>query len=590
VWRQGQNFLGWLAAGLLVACSSSPPAVDAAGPDTAAPVDAAAPEGDGPAAETQAAPDATVEEVGTFELARVPTDPALTRRLMPGGAGLVGGDSGCTSDRAATTDRWCAFSRAGADARTELWVIDVSQAAGTAVVCDGTSPACLRLTTDLFTGTSIWGPSHPSAHRFVGDTLVFHAAGANGKGEVYDGPIWAWRPGWAAARAITGPHALICSADPGHPLVLCLDNTTVEATGTSAFDRPILREMDLTAGSAADPTGPLPLASHVVNAVGDQAFRVRFSPDGKYLVFSSVDSAGGAETVRVLAVSDLGVAAPRTIITDAAEWEISRDGTKIYFLRGYDRSRGDQAAGLLAMADFPSGENVVELQRLIRGFERLGPGSDQDRGLLLTYEGAGKASSYALMADRGHPADLQILGTTVKGVQVASDVRHTLYFRDLHAAEFPSAFVLSHQDGTVCSLTQDYRAESYGAAFSDSGRSAFWIEYFRNGSESEEGWRAQPSGCGERVKWGDYVAWYILDGDDFVIFEGGDIGDTTTWLQYTSLAGPSTTPWPTAMVVREHPDPAVGVVKLEGGTFLVFSVSAGKPEDTGLFLHGPLKQ
>jgi hypothetical protein len=43
-------------------------------------------------------------------------------------------------------------------------------------------------------------------------------------------------------------------------------------------------------------------------------------------------------------------------------------------------------------------------------------------------------------------------------------------------------------------------------------------------------------------------------------------------------------------VVREHPDPAVGVVKLEGGTFLVFSVSAGKPEDTGLFLHGPLKK
>jgi hypothetical protein len=589
VWRQTEKMLGWLAAALLVACGSSGTPVDAASPGDA-PADAAGPDLTADAG-LEPAPDATVEEVGTFELARVPADPALTLRLMPGGAGLVGGDSGCTNDPAATGDRWCAFFRPGADTRTELWVIDVSQAASTTVACDGSSPSCLRLATDLYTGTSVWGPSHPGAHRFSGDTLLFHADGTIGAGGVYDGPIWAWRPGWPAARAIAGPHALICTAEPGRALVLCLDQIKVEATGTSPFDRPILHEMDLTAGSVTDPAGgKLALASHVVNAMGDQAFRVRFSPDGNYLVFSSVATAGGAETVQVLPVGEVGSAAPRTIATDAAEWEISRDGSKLYFLRGYDRSRGELASGVLMMADFPSGENPVELQKLIRGFDRMGPGAALDRGLLLTYEGASKASSYALMRDRSQPADLVILGSAVAGVDVASDVRHTLYFRELHGAEFPSAFVLSHEGGKVCSLTQDYRSETYGTRFSDSGRSAFWIEYYRNRSESEEGWRAQPDGCGDQVKWGDFVSWYILDGDDFVIFEGGDIGDTTSWLEYTSLAGSTRPPWPTAKVVKEHPDPAVGVVKMAGGTYLVLSVSAGKPEDTGLFLHGPLEK
>jgi hypothetical protein len=577
-----------LGAGWLVGCGSSSPPVDALPPE-APPPDAAAP--DAPAADAppfmHPPPDGPVEETGTYELMRVPADPALTRRLGPAGATLVGGDSGCTTDPAATGDRWCAFSRPGADAaHTELWVMNVTQAATGPVACDGTSPLCLRLSTTLYTGTSIWGPSHPTAHRFQGDTLIFHADGANGVGDVYSGPIWTWRPGWTAARAITGPHGFICTGDPLHPTVLCLDEPKIEATGTSPFDRPKLHEMDLVVGPVTDPAGGrLPVASHVVNAASDDAFRARFSPDGASLVFSSVATAGGPETVQVVPIATPGP--PVTVASDAAEWEISNDGAKIYYLSGYDRARGDQATGVLTMADFPSGANAVAIQKLIRGFQKLGRG--EDRGLLLSYEGAGQRTSYALLRDRTRPTEILLLGSEALGVQVASDIRHSLYFRDVRGSEFPSAFALSHDGGGACRLTSDYRAETYGAGFSESGKSIFWIEYGRNQSESEEGWSARPDTCGDKVKWGDYVAWYVLLGDQFAVFEGGDIGDTTTWLEYTPLGGDPLPPWAPATVVKEHPDPALGIFKTGAGTFLVFSVSTGPDAERGLFLHGPLK-
>src|SRR5689334_11486804 len=93
-----------LVACALAACSGATRSSDGA---TADPADAATAEAAVDAALPDAtAPDVLEEEVGTFELPRVPADPALTHRLVSGAVTLVGGDAGCSHDATATGDRW----------------------------------------------------------------------------------------------------------------------------------------------------------------------------------------------------------------------------------------------------------------------------------------------------------------------------------------------------------------------------------------------------------------------------------------------------------------------------------------------------
>jgi hypothetical protein len=528
--------------------------------------------------------------VGTFELPRVQADPALTRKVVAGPVTVLGGDAGC-SDGATAADRWCAFTVRSAAGSDELWVMNATRAlAGAPIACDGTSDSCLRLTTTLWTGTPIWGPSHPIAHRFAGDTLVFHAGATSAPGEVYAGPVWAWRPGWTAARKLTGDHALLCAPEARSSAVFCLDNAIVERDTGSPFEPPVLRELDLLAG-ALEPAGagPLPTVTHLRNVGSDAAWRARFSPDGAYLAFSNLAAPGARETLQVIKTADAGKSAPLVTLEDAAEWEIASDGAKIYVLAGYDRSRGDSATGTLTLADFPSGAHPTLLQSSVLWFQPIGAPGDADRGLLFSYSSGAALTGTAVLRDREHPSDLFLLGTKAHDAQVGPDGRHTVYYQDLRGGDFPVAFVARNDASGSCQLTSDWRAETYGSGFAESGRSVFWIEYFRNESQSEEGWYARPQACDDKKKFGDYVAWYALVGEDFVVFEGGDFDDTTTWLQYTPLKLTAGPPWPPAVVIKEHPDPGVSVVRTSAGTAVLFSVSRGSADEIGLFLHGPLK-
>ena len=241
-----------LVGATLVGCSGShgSTAPDAgAGPSDAPQVVAdAGPDGIAQPSPADTGPPA---EVGTFELPRTPADPRLTRKIVDGVAGLVGGDwASCTHAPGATSDRWCAFSKSLAPAPgTELWVINLSEAVRGAIpVCNGSSSACVKLTANLWTGTPLWGPFHPSTHRFEGDTLLYHADQAPGGREPYQGAVWAWRPGWAAPRKITGDRGLQCHVEHRSTAAFCLDNAVAERDPASPFDRPYLREFDLLAG------------------------------------------------------------------------------------------------------------------------------------------------------------------------------------------------------------------------------------------------------------------------------------------------------------------------------------------------------
>jgi hypothetical protein len=614
--------LGLLLAGVLPACDArgtrrpvdasvgggtghdrdgTLPVADAAG---GVPIDAGTAPQDASPADDVMVDAGPPHATGTFELPRIPADPALTRRLVPGIANLVGSDRGCCTHApgggVAADDRWCAFSRplpgAAASATTgELWVMNVSKAlAGSVPICDGSSADCVRLTAALWTGTAVYGDSHPNAHRFEGDTLIFHAGATPGPHDPYQGPIWAWRPGWKQPRQLTSAHGLLCWAEHESTGVYCLDDALVDVDPVNPFNGPKLHAFDLRAGALTDdddaPT-PLPLVAHIQeNGNARLVWRARFSRDGGSFLYSAVPAPGMPETVFAIATAEIGKAAPQPIVADAAQWEIAHDGQKLYFLRGFDHSRGDSATGALMLADLPGGANPTTLQLGILGFELLGSRdevfSSTDRGALIAYAGVRGRRAWAIMRDRSRPDDLHLLGSNADIAQVATDGRHTLTFQELRGANFPVAFINRSDGSGSCQLTTDYLAETYGGHFSDNARRVFWIEYGRYQSDSEEGWYANPETCGDKVKFGDYIGWYTALGDDFVVFDGGDRADTTRWLQVASLH-----PAPSGMsnfprVIQEKPDGIVGILNAAGASVALYTVP-GTGADAGLTMHGP---
>lgn len=578
---------------LVGACSSGPgsrrspdaSSADASSPDGAR--DASADSGE-PGGLDAADPDRP--ERGTFELPRVWADPSLTRRLSDGPAFLAGGSGDGCSRGTPGADHWCAFFRPGAAAdSTELWVLNATRATTGELKCDGTSPDCLRLTATLWTGQPLWGPSHPAAHRFSGDTLIFHADAASGMRMPYEGGIWAWRPGWSTPRRLTGPAGVNCSVDPRTAVAVCVDDAIIHRDGPGLFDRPRLTSFNLLAGKIADEAGgPLPVVSRVSTGVDDLWWRSRLAPNGEHVVFGNYTTEG--QVVQVARVGQAGGAPPATILKRAITWEIAHDGTKLYFLAGFDPTVGEVGAGTLMLADFPSGGNLVELQKDVISYDRLGAHdevfSDVDRGLLLERVGSEGQVNWSILRDRDKPSELFGLGVDLRGTHVATDLRHTIY---LSGRGNPIAFVARNDGSGSCLLTSDIYAETYGLHFTHSGRRAIWIEYGRNDSISEEGWHAQPETCGDKTKFGDYVLGYSLFGDQYVVFEGGEFEDTTSWLQYTRIRLDGTQPLPLPVVVKEHADSHVGIFTAGGETWMVFHVWQTDPA-AGLYLHGPMRR
>jgi hypothetical protein len=324
--RPGRRWPGLLLAGLLawaiVSCADDSPSVD---PTLAG-----------------AAPD------------QGPTAPRFPR----GPARLVGsGLSSCSNQAplSGSGDRWCAFA-VGRDAEppAELWVVRLPGSRPDASPrCDGTSPDCLLLSASLWTGHAPAGPLHPYSHRFDGDTLIFYADAASGPDEVYRGPVYAWRPGFAQARRIASGISVLCSGHPRLPLIHCLEDSpgnSTEGEGVRVTAGELLDDADAMLSSVG--------RVRSVRAGSGFAWQAGFSPAGDFFAFSSPDRDPALETLQVLATHDLGRSAPRAIIADATFWDFSADGQRVFFLR---RDASDQHA--VFQADFPAGTRVTELGR-----------------------------------------------------------------------------------------------------------------------------------------------------------------------------------------------------------------------------------
>ena len=572
----------------LLGCDSSK---SSARPNTPAAGGAAGAAGSAPVGgQAQAAagmPPVVVDEPMGDPYPRSYADPKLTKQLVTGELYLLGtGMSACTNELPAPGDRWCAFARENASGETELWVINVSRALqGSAIQCDETSQHCLRLSAKLWTGTQLWGPSHPYSHRFDGDTLLFYADAPADLREPYEGPIYAWRPGWAAARRIT-ERGVSCTGQRLSTAVYCIDALD-GVFDSDLFAPPEWHSFDLLAGKLDDAAeSPLPVVERIALANGDsQAFRAQILRDGERLAFSSVLAGGTQETLRWVALDAETPPAPAVVIEDAAQWEMAHDGNVAYVLRGYSP---ETRLGQLALVDFPSGENVRPVATdvlhidLVGAFDSLLGRTD----LGLGYDRATpEGEAFDFIADRAQPEAVQTVAVNIEGQRVSSDGVHTL-FHQIAGDGWPVATVARSDGSGKCTLNTALTAETYGSRFTTDGKRVLWVEYGRSGSE--EGWSADPATCQSKVKFGDWVLGYSLS-RDFVIFEGGDEADSTSYLQYAKLPTDPTVTAVTPLVL--HEGPRYPFLALEEGqsTFIVHARSGDTPEEQGLFVHGPLE-
>jgi hypothetical protein len=392
--------------------------------------------------------------------------PAL-HQLVPGEARLAGwgGDRACSSgDRSAGNGhRWCAFYRPAPEdrARTELWVIDATRAlADEAPPCDGSSPACLKMTGRLFTELRIGSMSHPEAHRFEGDTLFFLAEPypSDRKLDRFEGYVWAWRPGWQRPRALTSERGVQCQGSPSGKLAFCID---------SASDEPL--EFDLRAGPLVDAEDSLlPLVERLAPIrEGGIAWTARFSDAEDQFIFSSWRNGEASEDLRVVPVGGMGPASPRTVVDNGWWWTLSADGRAVFFMRGGDRETGE---GELWSADFPSGARATQLAAGVSAFEPL-----SGQGITFITDQRGLEGLLNVVRDRLQPQGRYPLAPDAHAWYPLGDARFT-YVLQVARSGAERGLIGDNQQGTACRLGSRPDVVAYTASWIPNLGAVHWSE------------------------------------------------------------------------------------------------------------------
>ncbi|HEY0709800.1 MAG TPA: hypothetical protein VGG33_23505 [Polyangia bacterium] len=516
---------------------------------------------------------------------------AETKRLVPGAVRLIGdGVTSCSHQPVAvggSADRWCAFTvdeTVGMPAT--LWVLNVSKARTNPVVCDGSSPHCLRLTTNLWTGEPPFAPSHPYVHGFYGDSLFFYT-GPVVEDEAFTGVIHLWRPGMAAGRELTAANGIFCFGHDRVAAAVCLSNQTGSGP-------PETIEFDLQGG----PLGPVPAQLPVLDRVrpfepdGSLVWGAQFSPTGEHFAFATkvVDVAptrGQRPMLRLRAVptAQLGVAAPTEFVRGMQDWTFSPDGSKLFFLR----NAATTGSGVLMAADFPfGGASAVELATGVRRFEVYGAVGGPLLGLGLFIPTGDGLTTFRLMRDINNPAAAITVANGVDNTEVSPDLRYS-FFQDAAGADNARS-VIARNDGSgvLCPLTRNPGQFSFSVRFLPNQRVLFSEDAVvtdQNAIDRPiEGWVANPEDCSEGQRYSGDLA-YTRPTAGGVLFGEIEKGTFTMSMHHVPFL-------PSGLLDLEdisHFATNVDYTSaLLDDRLFVYTVPASSESAPGLFVHGPL--
>ena len=509
--------------------------------------------------------------------------PARTVRVVLGSVELVGSglgscSHGLTPEGAASSARWCAFARPGpAAGTTELWAVNVSRAlaAERAVSCDGSSPHCVLLTSNLWDDQPLFQVGHPYIHGFTGDTLSFYADARNKDPEDgYAGPVRAWRPGMSAPRTVTDESGFSCSGHLRSDGVLCLARQT--GFGISL-------EFDLLVGTLGEGSGPLPLLRRVkpYGMRRTPIWQVGFSPGGEHLLLSSQAPGIAVERLELVGTREVGMAEPRELTRNMSRWEVSPDGQKIFFLAGFvPTADGGSGMGTLTMADFPTMGNPVELAARVAAYE-LYPRGDRRapvRSVSLLTDIKDGLGTFRVIGDITRPAESVTVAQEVRDPLVSPDLRYSVF--DGVTSNNDIVTYLAHNGGAgQCALT-DPGASAFGVTFAGATRQVFWLQDAPGNTGKFDAWMADPEGCGGRRLFSDRMA--LMRATRKGLVHGVEEQSPATMsVYYTALHQPAAQPQLLAGQVQPQ-------VVLLDQRYLIFTIDAEPDKDGGLYIHGPM--
>ena len=516
----------------------------------------------------------------------------LARRLLPSGARLVGlHESACAHGPAsapANADAWCAFIRPGPTAGAlELWVLNVTSAANTNVSCEGSgNQDCLRLTDNLFGSGAEPELANPSAHRFFGDTLIYYADAVSGPNDDFQGPAYAWQPGWTAGRAIASDKGLGCSGHPTAPVAMCLENLSPPSV------EPLT--VDLHAGPIA--AGPLPRAATITPLHPEHGYTQwasGFSPQGDRLVFSNASSAtGNRETLYTVRMDDVGRTPPTQLGEPGiSRWALSADGLRVFYLREYNYD-GAQPSGSLFWRNFPDGPNELactgsELpggpSRGVGVIQVLSDAANHDGGLGAVVNLVDGMGEYRILKDpaasANDPLNVIRVATGIASLPVHSPDLRFSYVAKAVDGFFGTtdAWIMDNQGRGGCSLTEEPDASIFGLPFTPSSSLVFWASKINLFTQAGEGWVANPAGCAEKRKFSESIDFWFLNGDQSLLYSDDSDGRVVT-LRQAPIA-PHQLGTPVVLQGQVHRMYAV----LPGHRAVLFQLESGAPATDGIY-------
>ena len=528
------------------------------------------------------------------DAAAVVPNPAA-KKLLPARSSLLGlHRSGCSygDGTEATGQRWCAISRPGQTlGRVELWVLDIKAAIAGSVPCDGTNPACIKLSDDLFSATpQTGGPVYPTSHRFYGDTLIYYANAVSGPTELYQGPVFAWKPGWPAPRQIGPQNSVLCTGHSRADVAVCIVNISPD-------NAPVVT-WDLHAGTTS---GILPKVAtiHPVHPTTmSTQWRSGFTQDGLFFAYST----GGPtfadrETLYVIPTAMLGTGTPTMIGPGISRWTLSGDGTRWFYLKDFNYNVDGEPSGTLYMRDFAGGTAAPAetpiASTLVKGGSTGGVGAfqpivdqmNQDAGIGVLQNIVAARGDYLIInnpaGNLDDPTNVRTIVTDIGGMPIYSqDLRYSYYNKsfdqDIGTAD---SHVVNNTTGVSCALTTSLQSSIFGQPFTASAGLVFWVDNFNQATQAANGWLASPSDCmTARRQFATAADFWFINGDDRLVYSDQSDGVVVTLRHAPILGGIDLGP---PVEIQRGVGRLFGILPDFSG--VLFTLATGNPEVDGVY-------
>jgi hypothetical protein len=476
------------------------------------------------------------------------------KKLLPANTELLGlHRSSCSYGdvtMGGSADRWCAVSRPGEELGDfELWVLNVTKAAAMPPAkCDGTSPNCIKLTGKLFGGVPQDGPTYPTDHRFYGDTLIYYADNLSGPTELYRGPVYAWRPGWTAGKAIASNRGVLCSGHSRAQVAVCIENISDVTAATVTWD---LHAGDINGG----PLKKVATIFPVHPTTEATQWGVAFDNKGETLLFSTPTSATGAEALFYMKTTDIGTAALPTQVgtPGVTRWSVNAAANKWYYLRDYNYNVAGEPSGTLYTRDFPAGQTETPIRGTqVPGGSKGGVGiyqilvnaMDQDAGLGLVAPVMTARGDYKVMTNpAGSADDVANVPTMVRDIALrrtpvfSPNLGFAYYASTVNEGVGTTNSLITKRDGTgACSLASSLDSYLFGYPFSGENGVVIWMDAFDQATDSGQGWWANPNGCAGKQMFSRNIDFWFVDEDKAILYSDESDGRSVS-LQYATVTG-----------------------------------------------------